>query len=80
MTKSDESVADFVRRRLGSEALEKIAEPLMGGIHVSDPERQSLLATFPRFRDTERKYGSLVEGMVAARRIRPATAKRCPCS
>ena len=45
---ADESVADFVRRRLGREALEKIAEPLMGGIHVSDPELQSLLGTFPR--------------------------------
>ncbi|MCL5110034.1 MAG: protoporphyrinogen oxidase [Chloroflexi bacterium] len=68
----DESVASFVRRRLGGEALDKIAEPLMGGIHVSDPERQSILATFPRFRDIERKHGSLVRGMLAARRARPA--------
>lgn len=74
----DESVADFVRRRLGREALDKIAEPLMGGIHVSDPERQSLLATFPRFADIERKYGSLVRGMMAAKRIRPAHGKPLP--
>jgi protoporphyrinogen/coproporphyrinogen III oxidase len=74
----DESVADFVRRRLGSEALDKIAEPLMGGIHVSDPERQSLLATFPRFRDTERKHGSLVRGMLAARRAHPPNGKSLP--
>lgn len=64
---SDESVADFVRRRLGNEALEKIAEPLMGGIHVSDPDRQSLQASFPRFADIERKYGSLVRGILAGR-------------
>jgi len=64
----DESVASFVRRRLGQEALEKIAEPLMSGIHVSDPERQSLLGTFPRFRDLELRYGSLIRGMLAARR------------
>ncbi|MFZ6020581.1 MAG: protoporphyrinogen oxidase [Chloroflexota bacterium] len=64
----DESVASFVRRRLGIEALEKIAEPLLGGIHVSDPERQSLLATFPRFRDLEKKYGSLIRGMLAQRK------------
>jgi len=64
----DESVANFVRRRLGQEALDKIAEPLMSGIHVSDPERQSLLGTFPRFRDLELKYGSLIRGMLAARR------------
>ncbi|MHB1132840.1 MAG: protoporphyrinogen oxidase [Chloroflexota bacterium] len=72
----DESVATFVRRRLGGEALDKIAEPLMGGIHVSDPERQSILATFPRFRDIERKHGSLVRGMLAARRAHPARAAK----
>jgi len=73
---SDESVADFVRRRLGSEALDKIAEPLMGGIHTSDPERQSLLATFPRFADIERKHGSLIKGMLAGRGHRPAGASK----
>jgi oxygen-dependent protoporphyrinogen oxidase len=66
----DESVAAFVRRRLGGEALEKIAEPLMGGIHVSDPEYQSLLGTFPRFRDLEVKNGSLIRGMLAQKRRR----------
>ncbi len=69
----DESVASFVRRRLGSEALDKIAEPMMGGVHVSDPESQSLLATFPRFADIERKHGSLIRGMLAGRRHRPPT-------
>ncbi|HZW03440.1 MAG TPA: protoporphyrinogen oxidase, partial [Anaerolineaceae bacterium] len=64
----DESVGDFVRRRLGREALEKIAEPLMSGIHVSDPEKQSLLATFPRFRALEQKHGSLIRGMLAQRK------------
>lgn len=64
----DESVGDFIRRRLGKEALDKIAEPLMSGIHVSDPEQQSLLATFPRFRNTEKAHGSLIRGMLAQRR------------
>lgn len=64
----DESVGNFVRRRLGSEALDKIAEPLMSGIHVSDPEEQSLLGTFPRFRALEQKHGSLIKGMLASRR------------
>jgi protoporphyrinogen/coproporphyrinogen III oxidase len=62
----DESVADFVRRRLGQELLERAAEPLMGGIHVSDPERQSLLATFPRFRKMEQEHGSLIRAARAA--------------
>jgi oxygen-dependent protoporphyrinogen oxidase len=61
----DESLADFIRRRLGQEALDKIAEPLMAGIHVADPERLSLQATFPRFIQLEQKYGSLIKGMLA---------------
>ncbi|MFQ5945932.1 MAG: protoporphyrinogen oxidase, partial [Anaerolineae bacterium] len=42
----DESLAGFVRRRLGEEALVKIAEPLLAGIYVADPERMSLKGTF----------------------------------
>jgi len=64
----DETLAEFVRRRLGAEALDKIAEPLLSGIYNSEAERQSLLATFPRFRDLEVKYGSLTRGMLASRR------------
>ncbi len=67
----DETLADFIRRRLGAEALDKIAEPLMSGIHNAESERQSILATFPRFRAIEEKYGSLIRGMLAARRQRP---------
>ncbi|GAW29166.1 protoporphyrinogen oxidase [Carboxydocella sp. ULO1] len=64
----DESLASFVTRRLGREALEKIAEPLIGGIHAGDPEKMSLKASFPRFLDMEKKYGSLIKAMLAARR------------
>lgn len=63
---SDETLARFIRRRLGREALERIGEPLMAGIHNAECERQSLLATFPRFRLIEEKYGSLIRGMRAA--------------
>jgi oxygen-dependent protoporphyrinogen oxidase len=64
---ADESLADFIRRRLGAEALELLAEPLLAGIHSADPERQSILATFPRFRALEEQHGSLIRGMLAAR-------------
>ncbi|MCS7220717.1 MAG: protoporphyrinogen oxidase [Anaerolineae bacterium] len=64
----DETLADFIRRRLGEEALDKIAEPLMSGIHNAESDRQSILATFPRFRALEEKYGSLIRGMLAMRR------------
>jgi oxygen-dependent protoporphyrinogen oxidase len=66
----DETLAEFITRRLGREALDKIAEPLMSGIYNAEAERQSLLATFPRFRALEEKYGSLIKGMLASRRAR----------
>ena len=72
---ADESLGNFIRRRLGKEALEKIAEPLLSGIHVSDPELQSLLATFPRFRALEERHGSLIRGMLAQRRASRANGK-----
>jgi oxygen-dependent protoporphyrinogen oxidase len=64
---ADEALADFITRRFGSEALDKIAEPLMAGIHNAESDRQSLTATFPRFRQVEQQYGSLIRGMRAAR-------------
>ena len=60
----DESLAGFVRRRLGTEALNKIAGPLMGGIHAADPEKLSLSSTFPTFLEMEKKHGSLTRAMM----------------
>lgn len=56
----DESLASFVRRRFGQEVLERLVQPLVGGIYTSDPEKLSLKATLPRFLEMERKYGSLI--------------------
>ncbi len=67
----DESLASFVTRRLGRECLEKIAEPLVAGIHTSNPDNMSVEATFPRFLEMERKSGSLIRGMLAAMKRRP---------
>lgn len=59
----DESLARFVSRRLGRECLERIAEPLVAGIHTSNPDNMSVRAVFPRFLDMEQRYGSLIRGM-----------------
>ena len=72
----DETLGSFVRRRLGQEALDKIAEPLIGGIHAGDPDRMSLKATFPRFLEMEKNYGSLMRAMLAGRRKAPAAPKK----
>lgn len=61
----DESLASFVRRRFGREALERLVQPLVGGIYTSDPEKLSLRATMPRFLEMEQKHGSVIR---AARR------------
>lgn len=74
----DETLADFVRRRLGNEALDKIAEPLMSGIYNADADKQSVLATFARFRAIEKEHGSLTRGMIASMRKRAATAANKP--
>jgi oxygen-dependent protoporphyrinogen oxidase len=71
---SDESVAAFVMRRLGREALERMAQPMIGGIYGADPAELSLRATFPRFLDMEREHGSVIRGMLAAGRSRSAGA------
>jgi oxygen-dependent protoporphyrinogen oxidase len=59
----DESLASFVTRRFGHEALERVVQPLISGIYTARPERLSLRATMPRFLDLETTYGSVVKGM-----------------
>ena len=60
----DESLAQFVRRRLGREALERMAQPMVAGIYTADPERLSLRATMPRFLEMERKDRSVILAML----------------
>ena len=59
----DESLGGFIRRRVGREALDKIADPILGGIHVSDADRLSLAYTFPRLKEIETRHRSLILGM-----------------
>lgn len=61
----DESLADFVTRRFGREVLETLAQPLLGGIYAADPNRLSLLATLPLFRQLELSSGSVTAGLMA---------------
>lgn len=65
---SDESLASFVRRRLGAEALDRLVQPLVGGIYTSDPETLSLAATIPRFLEMEQRHGSLIRAALADRK------------
>ena len=72
---ADESLGAFVRRRLGREALERVAQPLIGGIYTADPDSLSLAATMPRFLEMERRDRSVILGMRRAGRAAPAAAQ-----
>ena len=75
----DESLAAFVRRRFGAEAVTYLAEPLLAGIHAADPWRLSLAATYPAFREDERRYGSLVRATLSRmRQARRGAARASP--
>jgi oxygen-dependent protoporphyrinogen oxidase len=67
----DESLGAFVRRRLGAEALERVAQPLVAGIYTADPDDLSLTATMPRFIELERTERSIILGLRRARRRAP---------
>ncbi len=62
-SEADESMASFVRRRLGREAFERLVEPLVSAVYAADLEKLSVEATLSRFRDMEREHGSLVRAM-----------------
>jgi oxygen-dependent protoporphyrinogen oxidase len=66
----DESLGSFVRRRFGAEALERVAQPLVGGIYASDPDKLSLGSTMPRFKEMERVKRSVTWAMWSEQRRR----------
>lgn len=70
----DESLADFVDRRYGHEVLERLAQPLAGGIYGADPRDLSLRATMPRFLELESTDRSVTLGLARRARTSPNEA------
>jgi oxygen-dependent protoporphyrinogen oxidase len=68
----DESLGAFARRRLGREALERVAQPLVAGIYTADPDELSLQAAMPRFFEMERRERSVILALWRAARKAPA--------
>jgi oxygen-dependent protoporphyrinogen oxidase len=68
---ADESLGAFVRRRLGEEALTRVAQPLVAGIYTADPDALSLAAAIPRFRELEQRHRSVILGLWRAARRAP---------
>jgi protoporphyrinogen/coproporphyrinogen III oxidase len=75
---NDETLESFILRRMGREILERLAEPLVGGVHASDPAKMSLAATFPNLLEMEQKYGCMIGGFVAQRQMVEKMRKKYP--
>ncbi len=73
---ADETLGQFVTRRLGREAYAGLAQPMISAIYGGDPMELSLLATFPRFRRLEEEHGSLLRAMWAGMREQRRQAAR----
>ncbi|MBF0414319.1 MAG: protoporphyrinogen oxidase [Magnetococcales bacterium] len=64
----EESVSQFVRRRLGPEFLDWAIDPFISGVYAGDPERLSVRAAIPKIYALEHQYGSLIRGAIALRK------------
>jgi len=62
-TGGDESLADFMTRRLGKQAYRRLVQPLLCGIYAGQGDQLSLAATYPELRSLEQQYGSLIRGL-----------------
>ncbi|MBL7050461.1 MAG: protoporphyrinogen oxidase, partial [Nitrospira sp.] len=66
----DETVADFIIRRLGQQALDKLIDPMCSGIYAGDPYNMSILSCFPRIKELEQQYGSLIKALYKLKKER----------
>lgn len=73
---ADESVAKFVRRHFGADLLQNIADPLLAGVYGGDSASLSARSVLSRFWQMEQKYGSLIRGVLKARRHRRKEARK----
>jgi len=74
----EESIADFVVRRLGSEFLDYAIDPFVAGVYAGNPSELSVRAAFPKLYALEEKYGGLLKGTIkgaSERRNRPDKAR-----
>jgi oxygen-dependent protoporphyrinogen oxidase len=66
----EESVAEFVVRRLGKEFLDHAIDALVAGVYAGDPYKLSVPQAFPRLGQLEARYGSLIKGQIFGARER----------
>ena len=66
----EESVAEFVVRRLGQEFLDHAIDALVAGVYAGDPYKLSVPQAFPKLGQLEARYGSLIKGQILGARER----------
>jgi oxygen-dependent protoporphyrinogen oxidase len=66
----EESIAEFVVRRLNREFLDQMIDALVAGIYAGDPHKLSVQQAFPRLAELEARYGSLIKGQIFGARDR----------
>jgi len=66
----EESIAQFVMRRLGPEFLDRAIDALVAGIYAGDPMKLSVRQAFPKLCQLEEHYGSLIKGQILGARER----------
>lgn len=64
----EESIAQFVRRRLGQAFLDYAVGPFVSGVYAGDPERLSVEWAVPKIYALEKEHGSLFRGALARRK------------
>ncbi len=63
----EETVAQFWRRRFGAEFAERVIDPLVGGLYAGKASELSMMAVFPTLINMERRYGSIIQGVLRRR-------------
>jgi len=66
----EESIAEFVVRRLGQEFLDHAIDALVAGVYAGDPYKLSVPQAFPKLKQLEDRYGSLIKGQILGARER----------
>ncbi len=72
----EESVAEFVQRRLGTEFLDYAINPFVAGVYAGNAEELSVQSAFPKLYTLEKKYGSLIKGQILGARERKKRAEQ----
>jgi oxygen-dependent protoporphyrinogen oxidase len=67
---AEESIAEFVLRRLGKEFLDHAIDALVAGVYAGDPYKLSVQQAFPKLAQLEARYGSLIKGQILGARER----------